>query len=246
MYYAGIDYHKKYSVVSIQNEIGKIVLEHKISDNDPHLFENTFDKVGGEVAVVYEASLNWGWLYEVLESIKNIRSITVANPYKMRLIAEAQIKTDKLDARKLAMLLRLGVVPECHVPDRATRLRKEVLRQRAYWVRQRTGIRNRIHRLIGRQHGLQMPQVSDLFGMKGKTALSKAILPEPDDMLLRQNLEILDNLDKVIRLDEEKIKTEGKQDRAVEVISSIPGIGLVIGSIIATETDGMKDRKSVV
>lgn len=240
MYYAGIDYHKKYSVVSIQNESGQIVFERKITDNNPHLFEEIFVQMDGEVAAVYEASFNWGWLYEVLESIKNIKSITVVSPYKVRLIAETQIKTDKLDARKLAMPLRLGVVPECHVPDRATRSRKEVLRQRAYWVRQRTGIRNRIHRIIGRQHGLQMPQVSDLFGMKGKTALSKAVLPEPDNMLLRQNLDILDNLDKVVRIDEEKIKAEGKQDRAVEVVSSIPGIGLVIGSIIATETDGMK------
>jgi transposase len=240
MYYTGIDYHKRYSFVSIQNESGKIVSEHKIPNDNPHLFDEVFAKINDDVAVVYEASLNWGWLYDVLEGIKNIRSITVANPYKVRLIAETQIKTDKLDARKLAMLLRLGVVPECHVPDRQTRARKEVLRQRAYWVRQRTGIRNRIHRIIGRQHGLQMPQVSDLFGVKGKTALSKAVLPEPDNMLLKQNLDMLDNLDKVIRVDEEQIKAEGKQDRAVEIVSSIPGIGLVIGSIIATETDGAK------
>ena len=240
MYYAGIDYHKRYSFVSIQNEAGKIVLEYKISNNDPHLFEHAFAQCAGELAVVYEASFNWGWLHDILEGIKQIKTITVANPYKVRLIAETQIKTDKLDARKLAMLLRLGVVPECHVPDRQTRSRKEVLRQRAYWVRQRTGIRNRIHRIIGRQHGLQMPQVSDWFGAKGKAALSKAVLPEPDDMLLRQNLAMLDNLDKVIRIDEEKIKAEGKEDRAVEIVASIPGVGLVIGSIIATETDGMK------
>ena len=240
MYYAGIDYHKRYSFVSIQNEAGEIKLEYQIPGNHPHLFEEAFGRMKGEVAVVYEASFNWGWLYEVLEGMVNVKSITVANPYKVRLIAETQIKTDKLDARKLALLLRLGVVPECHVPDRQTRARKEVLRQRAYWVRQRTGIRNRVHRIIGRQHGLQMPQVSDLFGAKGKAALHKAVLPEPDNMLLRQNLEMLDNLDKVIRLDEAQIKAEGRQDRAVEIAASVPGIGLVIGSIIATETDGVQ------
>lgn len=240
MYYAGIDYHKNYSFVSIQNETGQIVLEYKIAKNDPHLFNDAFAQLDGAIAVVYEASFNWGWLHDVLEGISNIKSITVANPYQVRLIAETQIKTDKLDARKLAMLLRLGVVPECHVPDRKTRMRKEVLRQRAYWVRQRTGIRNRIHRIIGRQHGLQMPQVSDLFGVKGKLALGKAVLPSPDDMLLHQNLEMLENLDRAIKADEEKIKAAGQQDRAVEIVSSIPGIGLVIGSIIATETDGIR------
>jgi len=239
MYYCGIDYHKKYSVVSVQNADGEIILERRVEHNNPLVFDEILGGLSEPAAVVYESGLNWTWLYEVLERIENVKSITLANAYKVRLIAEAQIKTDKIDARKLAMLLRLGMVPSCHIPDRATRDRKEVLRQRAYWVRQRTGLRNRIHKLIGKQHSLQMPQVSDLFGKKGKDALHKAVLPEPDAMLLRQDLAMLDQLDAVIKADEEKIKTGSKPDRAVEVVSSIPGVGLIVGSIIATETDGI-------
>jgi transposase len=239
MYYAGIDYHKRYSVVSIQDEAGQVVMERQVTHNEPQTFRCVFEGMAGPVAVVFECGLNWSWLYEVLEGIQAIQSITVANPYKVRLIAEAQIKTDKLDARKLAMLLRLGVVPACHIPDRRTRDRKEVLRQRAYWVRQRTGIRNRIHKIIGKQHGLQMPQVSDLFGKKGKEALQKALLPEPDAMLLKQNLNMLDQLDAMIKKDEERIRQDGQPDRAVEVLSSLPGVGLIIGSLMATETDGI-------
>jgi len=239
MYYAGIDYHKRCSFVSIQDEAGKIVLERQVPHNNPLMFEEIIREVGGPVAVVYEAGLNWTWLYEVLEKIGDVKSITLANAYKVRLIAEAQIKTDKIDARKLALLLRLGVVPVCHIPNRQTRDRKEVLRQRAYWVRQRTGLRNRVHRLIGRQHGLQMPQVSDIFGKKGKEALHKAVLPDPDGMLLKQDLAVLEQLDAVIKADEEKIKAESKPDRAVEIFTSIPGVGLIIASITAAETDGI-------
>ena len=240
MYYAGIDYHKRYSVVSIQDESGKIVLEREVTHNEPHLFQTTFTDLGAPVAVVFECGLNWSWLYEVLEGIPGVQTITVANPHKVRLIAEAQIKTDKIDARKLAMLLRLGVIPSCHIPDRKTRDRKEVLRQRAYWVRQRTGLRNRIHKIIGKQHGLQMPQVSDLFGKKGKEALEKVVLPDPDAMLLKQNLTMLKHLDEVIKTDEERIRHDGQPDRAVEILSSLPGVGLIVGSILATETDGIK------
>jgi transposase len=121
MYYAGIDYHKRYSVVSIQDENGKIILERQVMHNDPHLFRAVIQEAAGPVAVVFERGLNWSWLYEVLEEIQEVHSITVANPYKVRLIAEAQIKTDKIDARKLAMLLRLGVIPACHIPDREMR-----------------------------------------------------------------------------------------------------------------------------
>ena len=104
MNYAGIDYHKKYSFVSIQDAEGRTVLERQVPHNDPRVFAEIFRQVG-ETTVVYECGLNWTWLYEVLEKILEVKRIMLANAFKVRLIAEAQIKTDKLDARKLAMLL---------------------------------------------------------------------------------------------------------------------------------------------
>jgi hypothetical protein len=77
------------------------------------------------------------------------------------------------------------------VPGKATRARKELLRQRLYWARLRTRIRNRVHALIDRQRELEMPQCSDLFGRKGLSALSKLELSEPDATLLGEELELL-------------------------------------------------------
>jgi transposase len=197
MYYAGIDYHKRYSVVSIQDgqglpvgRQGQIVQEQRVDHAFPELFRRLFREYREPVSVVYESPLNWSWLYEILQPLKNVASITLANPclptgrpYKVRLIAEAQIKTDQISARALATLLRLNVVPACHIPDQKTRRRKEVLRQRSYWVKTRTGVRCRVHKILGNQHDLLMPQVTDLFGRKGlpvgrqgRTALDKACL----------------------------------------------------------------------
>lgn len=240
MYNAGIDYHKKYSVVSIIDEDGKLIKEVRISHQYPDNFRKLFSDLDGRVKVVYESGFNWSWLYEIVEGIENVESITLANPYKVRLIAEAQIKTDKISSRALAMLLRLNVVPECHVPSHKTRQRKEVLRQRVFWVQQRTRIRNRIHKIIDRQHNLQMPQVTDMFGRKGREALDKAVLPEPDMLLLRQNLAMLDQFNAVIKEDEQRIKQDGQTDRTADILNSIPGIALIIGNIVAAETDGIK------
>lgn len=168
MMYAGIDYHKHYSFVSILDAEGQLVLERRIHHKEAELFRELLEALPEGVAVVYKSTFNWSWLYEILEKIPNLSSITLANPYKVRLIAEAQIKTDKISSRTLAILLRVGVVPACHIPDRKMRDRKEVLRQRAYWVRLRTAVRCRIHSLIGKQHDLAMPQVSDLLGRKGR------------------------------------------------------------------------------
>jgi transposase len=102
-----------------------------------------------DVRVAFEASMNWHWLYEVLERSMPGSHITLANPFKTRIIAEAQVKTDKVDARILALLLRAELICAVHIPARETRQRKEVLRQRCFLVRQRTMLRNRIHRLLG-------------------------------------------------------------------------------------------------
>jgi transposase len=240
MYYCGIDYHKKYSVVCIIDSNGQLIDQRRIGHQAPTLFVDLFSELNQPVKVVFENSLNWSWLYEILEQIESVEQIILANPYKVKLISEAQIKTDKIDAGKLAHLLRLDVIPACHVPSRRMRERKEVLRQRIFWVRERTKIRSRIHKIIGRQHNLNMPQVTDLFGSKGRAALNKAILPAPDDLLLKQNLMMHDTLNAVVKEAEAQIKSDGDQDPAVAILQSIPGVGLIIGNVMACEIDGIE------
>ena len=127
--------------------------------------------------------MNWHWLLEILEEAMPREDIVLANPFKTRIIAEAQIKTDKVDARILADLLRANLIAKVHICGKATRELKEMLRQRCFFVRQRTMVRNRIHRLLGAQHGLKLPQCSDLFGAKGLSFLEKLELAAPAGLL---------------------------------------------------------------
>ena len=61
MYYAGIDYHKHYSIVSIQNHEGSIVQEQRVEHAFPELFGELFKECPEPVAVVYESTINWSW-----------------------------------------------------------------------------------------------------------------------------------------------------------------------------------------
>ncbi len=81
-----------------------------------------------------------------------------------------------------------------HIVGRESRQIKEVLRQRCFFVRQRTMLRNRIHRLLGAQHEVKLPQCSDLFGRKGLSFLEKLELPAPARLLLAQQLALLKEL----------------------------------------------------
>jgi transposase len=240
MNYIGIDIHKKYCVLSALNEAGERTLEARIATNDRAGFEEYLRAVGGPCKAVIEACWGWGKVHDLLEATGLVEEVVLAHPYKTRIIAEAQIKTDKVDARALAFLLRLGAVPRAHVPRAATRRRKEVLRQRLFWVRERTKLRNRVHALLDRQNSeLALPVCSDLFGVKGSRALEAlvATLAEPDGTLLRQDLEVMKVLKVKITELEKLIAAENEADETATLLATLPGVGLVLGALLACEMD---------
>lgn len=237
MNFAGIDYHKRYSVASAVNERGELVREARIEGNTREGFEAFFRSLGGPCRVVVEACWNWGTLYDTLEGMEGVEEVVLSHPYKTRVIAEAQVKTDKLDARALAQLLRGNLIARAWIPSLAARHRKDVLRQRIFWVRMRTRLRNRVHALLGRHQRLEMPQVSDVFGVRGMSALRKLELPEPDRTLLRQELEVLELLKAKVRELETQVERENQADPRVRLLETIPGLGKILAAVVMSEID---------
>jgi transposase len=93
-------------VVSTQDAAGTRIREARIDENEPAAFAAYFKSLPEPSRVVVEACWNWGWLYDELGEIAEVDDVVLAHPFKTRLIADAQIKTDRLDARALATLLR--------------------------------------------------------------------------------------------------------------------------------------------
>ena len=234
--FIGIDYHKKYSVWHAIDAAGNDLGKGRIEHHSPHDFA-ALVKRWPNPRVVFEASMNWHWLYEVLERSMPADHLLLANPFKTRIIAEAQVKTDKIDARILARLLRAGLISSVHIPCKETRDRKEVLRQRCFFVRQRTMLRNRIHRLLGAQHDLKLPQCSDLFGKKGLSFLEKLELQAPAGLLLKQQLEMLKNVQQRIKEDETALTTMMSTTPAQQHVISVPGMGPILAAVVVNEID---------
>ncbi len=243
MLYTGIDYHKKYSVVSTTDATGARINEARIDQNEVGAFAAYFKRLPEPSRVVLEACWNWGWLYDELGGLDGVGDVVLADPFKTRLIADAQIKTDRLDARALATLLRGNLVATVHAPCPANRARKHVIRQRLFLARVRTMIRNRVHSLIARQRKLARPVFSDQFGTKGLHWLKHLELPQPDAELLKQDLATLEQLGTVIKELEAQIAAANEQDVAAQRLQSLPGVGPILAAVIAAEIDGI-DRFS--
>lgn len=237
MTYTGIDYHKRYSVASSQDERGARLGEAKIEGNNLKVFAAYFRSLPGPHRVVIEACWNWPWLYDRLQELPEIESVVVAHPGKTRIIGEAQIKTDRIDARALCTLLRGNLVATVHVPSAKTRAYKHRLRQRLSWARLRTQVRNRVHVLLARQRDLAVPLCSDLFGTKGRAWLKQLQLTEPDHSLLQDQLAVLTILDAQMKQLEKAIEREHADNPMVARLQSLPGMGKILGAVAACEID---------
>jgi transposase len=242
-YSIGIDYHKRYSVYCVVDAEGEIRARGRIDHATPSQFAALVKKWPGRVA--FEATMNWHWLYEVLEPELPAKNIVMANPSKTHQLTDTESsKTDKVDAHFLAQLLRVKMIPRVHIPSKETRERKEVLRQRCFFVRQRTMLRNRIHRLLGGQHGLKLPQLSDFFGKKGLSFLERLELPAPAGLLLKQQLEMLRTVQTRIKEDEAALKEMIDAGAAYTHLLSLPGMGSILAAVAASEIDDVTRFKS--
>jgi len=165
MNYVGIDYHKRYSVVTAIDEKGQVIRTQRL-DNQPDPFQAFFSSLDGPSEAVLEATRTWGVLYDLLEEIDGVEFVMMAHSLKVRAIAEAKIKTDKIDSHTLAQLLRVDLIPAAYIPGKEIRSFKDMIRQRVFLVRMRTRLKNRIHVLLDRRH-IPPPPVTDIFGKSG-------------------------------------------------------------------------------
>src|SRR5688500_18943400 len=96
-------------------------------------------------------------------------------------------------------------------------------------------LRNRTHAILDRQRGLERPQLKDLFGKRGQSWLQSVQLPtESDQPLLAQDLEVMQMLAaKIKQLDELIGASKSAEEKLLE---SLPGIGPVFSSVIATRS----------
>ena len=240
MNYIGVDIHKKYSVLCALDEGGRKLREARVEGNAWSGFAQFFAGLEGPSKAVVEACWNWGLIHDEIEEIEQVEEVVLAHPYKTRLITDAQIKTDRLDAHALGTLLRGNLVARVHVPRRETRARKNLLRQRLYWARLRAMLRNRIHALLDRQRALELPQCSDIFGVRGLGFLRRLELSEPDASLLREQLASHDLIAQQMKAQEKRIAVEFGSETMQQHLLSVPGIGPTLAAVIACEGDAIE------
>jgi len=229
----GLDAHKTRCVACVKTQEGRI-LEEFAFQNNPHGHEEliTHLKAYPEVQVAIESTGNlWIPIYNRLEN-EHIH-VTLTNPKKTRMIAEAKIKTDKLDARILADLLRANLLSASYVPPPQIRAQRSIIRERARLTQLRTIIKNRIHTLLDKQ-AYKSPY-TDLFGKHGLEWLSKLELPAGDRILLEVNLEQVTSLNHSIDRLTETIASSAITNPEAKLLMEFTGIDYYSAMLLINE-----------
>ena len=223
----GLDVHKKYSYAAVVDDLGEIVEEVRI-ENTKQSLEQFASKYKGAKAVI-EATGNYRFIYDVLE---NYMEVKLAHPYKTRIIAEAKIKNDSLDAKMLAHLLRANLIAESYVPPRDVRELRDLTRLRKALIEDRNRLKNRVHAILAKNGIIDYPNP---FTKKGKEFLGNLDLSEIDRELLEINLSIIDKINEKIKRIDEIIQEKAKEDNDAILLTTIPGISYYSALLIKAE-----------
>lgn len=223
--YVGLDVHKLTTVATILDAEGNRVDQYRFGSADSELL-SYLSRFPSSKHVVLEACNVWPHIYDAARSTG--ADVTLAHPYKVRVISEASLKSDRVDSEALARLLRLGSVPMAYAPEPAVRDLRQLVRDRVFYVRQEHGIKNHLYSVLLRRG---IAYEDGIFGLKRKRETLRDLhLPEID-----RGLEVLAHLDASCAGLDRAIHEEFLKSKEAQLLETIPGIGELTAVALVAE-----------
>src|SRR5881296_2041183 len=152
--YGGIDLHANNSVIVLLNEQDEVIYRKRLSNELPAILEQLAPYHAEVKGLVVESTYNWYWLVDGLMEAEY--RVHLANPAAIQQYSGLKYSDDHSDARWLAHLLRLAVLPEGYIYPKAARAVRDLLRKRAHLVRQQTANVLSLHNIIVRNTGVRL------------------------------------------------------------------------------------------
>jgi transposase len=234
--YGAIDLHSTNNVTVVIDEQDRVVYQKRLPNDLALVLKELSVYQSGLEGIVVESTYNWYWLVDGL--MEQGYKLHLANTAAIQQYNGLKYTDDNSDARWLAHLLRLGVLPEGYIYPRADRPVRDLLRKRSQMVRQRTtnllSIQNLLTRNTGsslnakRVKGLDVQQVDEL-------------LTNPDLALaVKANLSVMLSADEQIEILERTVTQRVKLRPQFCFLKTVPGIGEILALTIMLETGDIR------
>lgn len=233
--YCGIDLHANNSVLSVLDEKDQVQYEKRLP-NDLQLITKTLLPFKQDLlACVVESTYNWYWLVDGLMDAGF--AVRLAHTGAIPQYTGIKHTNDETDARHLAHLLRLGILPEGYIMLREVRAVRDLLRRRMLLVRQRTLHHLSLQSLIVRHTGERL-SANQIKALDNDATTQKLVDPirlggQVTHMAMKW-------LDKAIDMLEQEAQKHLQPRQDYQLLTSIPGAGKILASTIALETGDIR------
>lgn len=241
MMYGGIDLHSNNSVIAVIDDAAHIVAQKRLP-NDIRKIIGFLARWQDQMAgVVVESTYNWYWLVDGLQDA-GFR-VLLANTSAIKQYEGLKHSGDETDAQHLAHLLRLGILPTGTILPREHRAVRDLARKRMQLVRSCTAQVLAIENIMARQLGKRM--TSNQIKRLSNDAIDGMSLPADICLAMKANVAVIATLQSQIEVIEKRLQESVKPRPQYSLLTSVPGIGQTLATVILLET-GPIDRFSQV
>lgn len=230
-----MDLHKNTSNFCVKTKDGALIAQKKVLTDRQQIgtFVRSFE---APLSLAVEPVSQWYTYADFLEELDV--DVHLAHPMRVKAIASARIKTDKIDAAVLADLLRADLLPEAYFSSKEVRTWKELVRFRASLLNLRTQVKNKVHAIL-HKHALKHA-FSNLFGGQGTKWLKSLQFKEPFASALKEYLSLIDYLTGQINRAEQMVISQVQDHPQAKLLTTIPGISYVSALTIMGEIGEIK------
>ena len=227
MLFAALDLHKTEIEAVLLDDSGRLTCRLRFSATREAITAFAQRYLSPQYSVAMEATFNTWAVVDLIQPF--VGSVLVGNPLLIRAIAQAKIKTDKIDALVLAHLLRLGYLPEVWIPDVETRQLRLQTTERSCLTASRTRLKNRIHAILN-QRLLAAP--APLFTPAGLDWLRALPIDPVGRRALDRLLGQLELVERDLAASTVALAPLAYQDPRVRLLMTLPGVGFVVAQVL--------------
>ena len=225
--YMGMDVHKASNVIAVLNGTGKLVTE-AIIENKAASILDFIKSQRGRLWVTFEEGTYAAWLYDLIKP--HVEKLVVCDPRKNKLLLKSGNKGDKIDAKRLAELLRTESLTEVYHGENSTRSLKELAESYAALVSDSTRVKNRI-KAIFRGRGIECDGRA-IYRSEGREEWLRELKDEGTQRRAKRLSQELEHLECLCQEAEAEMVRESRNHRASKILRSIPGVADVRAALI--------------
>ena len=229
--YAGIDLHSSNNYIGIMDQDHKRLFGKRLPNSLEKILMVLEPFKSDLKGVVVESTYNWYWLVDGLQ--EHGHRVHLANPSAIKQYEGIKHTDDKWDSFWLAHMKHLNILPEGYIYPKEQRAVRDLLRRRLFFVKHRTANILSLQSTITRNLGIKM----------SSNEIKKLDMDDACDLfdcsnlvfMAQNNISTIKHLAKIIKGIEKEVKSQVKLRKEFEMLTTTPGIGLILGLTIMLE-----------